>query len=43
MRLLDLTIETRHFYLPDDTDLDAFEREIQAEVVAKIDHALAML
>lgn len=29
MRLLDLTIGTRHFYLPDDTDLEAFEREIE--------------
>ena len=29
MRLFDLTIGTRHFYLPDDTDLEAFEREIE--------------
>ncbi|TCL79540.1 MULTISPECIES: hypothetical protein [unclassified Rathayibacter] len=29
MRLLDLTIGTRHFYLPEQTDLAEFERRIE--------------
>lgn len=29
MRLLELTIGTRHFYLPEETDLGEFERTIE--------------
>ncbi|QHC69736.1 hypothetical protein [Rathayibacter sp. VKM Ac-2801] len=29
MRLLELTIGTRHFYLPEETDLGDFERAIE--------------
>jgi len=29
MRLLELTIGTRHFYLPEETDLGEFERAIE--------------